>query len=183
MKRFFLLSIIFALILLSACSLQNNEPYTLEKNGTQFTVDKQNGTIFDGEYTYQFQVSSSAQGISTTITYPDGATYWWSSTDTTGHGGWSDDYNASLSSPYASGDTLVSIAEATLPVRNNNSYGLIAIILAVIGIWYIVSPHSAWYVSYGWIYKGAEPSGTALLIGRISGALLVVFALILMFFV
>lgn len=181
MKRFVLLLMVFLLILLPACSSQSAEPYVVEKNGIEYTVDQRNGTISDGEYTYQFQIHTTPQGIQTTITYPDGSTYWLSSTENLGHVGWSDDYDASPDSPYSSGETLVSIAETRQPIKIEGTQVFISLILAALSIWYIVSPRSAWYLSYGWVYKGAEPSDAALVIARISGVVLLIFALIILF--
>ena len=44
------------------------------------------------------------------------------------------------------------------------------IIIMVIGLFNVLSPETAWYLSHGWRFKDAEPSDLALSVHRVTGA-------------
>ena len=56
--------------------------------------------------------------------------------------------------------------------------GVIAIILGIISL---VSPETAWYLSYGWRYKNAEPSDVALIMERIGGGVGILLGIVILF--
>ena len=56
---------------------------------------------------------------------------------------------------------------------------LMAVICAVTGLIYVISPKTGWKISKGWQYNSEEPSEKALVWGRISGVALVIVAVIL----
>ena len=174
MKKYILLILIS--VLLAGCTVTNPDaPYEVEKYNMLFTVDPANGTVSDGTHVYEYVIS----GNTTSITYPNGATYWWTQDGTHGTGGWDNGYSL-VGFPYVSGDTLVSVLDGERPDSRPSKNFLVILLLGVVGIWYTVSPYSAWYISYGWRYKDAEPSTAALILGRVSGMLLLILSVILL---
>lgn len=57
---------------------------------------------------------------------------------------------------------------------------IIAVIVIILGIIELASPQTAWYLSYGWRYKNAEPSEAALIIERIGGVIGIILGIILL---
>lgn len=172
-NRIFIL-LLLAVALLCGC-MQPQITYTVTNNGTVFTVDTENSTISDGQHIYTYEVS----GSQVTITYPDGSTYYWTWTGNIGYGGWSEDYDPET---YADGGMLID----TLSIEDSKSGSgggrvLAGLLLIAIGLWYTLSPYSAWYLSYGWRYKDAEPSSAALTVSRISGIVVILFGIVIMF--
>ena len=58
---------------------------------------------------------------------------------------------------------------------------LLILLLLAVGIFNTASPHTAWYLEYGWRYKDAEPSDMALTFSRLGGILAIIAAVILIF--
>ena len=186
MKRF-LVAILGILLIVSLCSCSSTDTgtssiYTVNKYETEYIVDPNNGTISDGTYTYQYEISESSRGYTINITYPDGSTYWWSAQRsgnvTTGSGGWSDDY---VENRYADGRTLCDILEENKPREKGSENVLFVLLLIVIGIFNTVWPRAAWYLEYGWRYKNAEPSNLALGLNRFGGITVIIIAIIMVF--
>ena len=48
------------------------------------------------------------------------------------------------------------------------------------GIFNAAAPRAAWYLSYGWRYKDAEPSDAALVVARLGGAAAITAGVILL---
>ncbi len=167
-----LLTMITMILLLSACG--KGSIYTVTYGEEEFIVDTVNHTISHYDEVYKYQVSGSRYEI----TYPDNSTYWWSQQGNFGSGGFSDDYNEAK---YVSGDVLVDVLSSKYESSNTQKSFLLIIILLIIGIWHVVSPYSTWYLNYGWRYKNAEPSDTALFLARFSGIVTIIIALILLF--
>ena len=59
---------------------------------------------------------------------------------------------------------------------------LLGFALAIWGIINIISPETGWHLSDGWKYRDAEPSDEALVWGRISGVIMVIAGIYMMFF-
>lgn len=174
MKKYILFILIS--VLLAGCMVADpDSPYEVEKYNMLFTVDPVNGTVFDGTHIYEYEIN----GNTTTITYPNGATYWWTQDGTHGTGGWDNGYSH-VGFPYVSGSTLVSVLDGEQPDNKPSKNFLVTLLLGAVGIWYTVSPYSAWYMSYGWRYKDAEPSTAALVMGRVSGVLLLILSVMLL---
>ncbi len=57
---------------------------------------------------------------------------------------------------------------------------LICFLFIVIGLFSLVSPNESWYLSHGWKYKNAEPSGTALVFIRISGIISIILGFVVL---
>ena len=179
-----LISVLLALSLCACSHTPETESttYTVNKYGTDYVVDPENGTIFDGTHTYQYSVSGSSSGYDIDITYPDGSTYWWH-TQTggsiiSGSGGWSDDYDETR---YVDGRTLCDVIEEDAPRPRHSKNVLLIFILLVLGIFNTAVPQAAWYLEYGWRYKDAEPSDLALGLNRLGGAVAIIAAVILIF--
>lgn len=186
MKRF-LIAILGVLLVFSLCSCSfsytgTRSTYTVNKYGTDYVVDPDNGTISDGTHTYQYELSVSSGGYSINITYPDGSTYWWNAQRrgnvTTGSGGWSDDYDENR---YVDGGTLCDVLEENNPRENGSDNMILIFFLLAVGIFNTVWPHAAWHLEYGWRYKNAEPSGFALALNRFGGIIAIIIAVIMAF--
>lgn len=179
-----LLCMIIVLFLYSCSSSEagTSSTYTVTKNGTDYVVDSDNGTISDGTHSYRYEISGSSSGYSINITYPDGSAYWRqtqkSDGSTTWHGGWSDNYDANR---YIDGDTLCDVLEEDIPKEKGSRNVLLILFLFVVGIFTAVSPHTAWYLGYGWRYKNAEPSDLALGLNRFGGVVVIIVAAIIFF--
>lgn len=152
-----------------ACSSSENAAYTVG----DYTVDAGNGTISDGTNVYRYTFSGSASGYRIEITYPDGSAYWRNGQrDNGGIGfsssGWSEDYDETR---YARGDVLCDILAAGAPGQKEAKPGkfLIVLLLLALGAFNIASPQTAWYLSEGWKFRDAEPSGLALGLARMGG--------------
>lgn len=169
-RLFLLLSLVAALFLGCAATPTS---YTVLHGDAKFTVNTELGTISDELYTYLYEIDGSGSSRSVTITYPDGSTYWSSGSV----GGWSNGYRPDR---YADGDTLLAVLEQSAP-KEYTGKPILGLLLIALGLWYVLSPHSAWYLSYGWRYKDAEPSDTALVVARISGILVILFGIFAMF--
>ena len=59
-------------------------------------------------------------------------------------------------------------------------YLLFALLAIAVGAFSAAGPHTAWYWSYGWRYKNAEPSDLALSAERIGGVIAVVVGVLLL---
>lgn len=167
------------LLCLTMTACGKEDTYTVTRGNSTYTVDTVNTTISDGEYTYQYDLSGSAEKYRLEITYPDGSTYWWNQNDGIGHGGWDYDYSENR---YADGDVLRDILEEGMEDGGPALRFLpVSILLAAVGLWGLISPYSAWYVSHGWRYKDAEPSEAALAVERFGGGFAVFLAVVLLF--
>ena len=181
MKRILLLLLTVLLAFsLTACasSEASSQESTYEKDG--FTVDTENGTITKGEDVYTFTVSETSSSKSINITYPNGATYYFTWNGNMGLGGWSDNYDPER---YADGDTLCDLISFEPPEQERGSSGhpLFGLLFIALGLFSALSPHTAWYLEWGWRYKDAEPSDTALMMERIGGVFAVIVGVLVMF--
>ena len=174
MKRpIFLMLCLLAAILLTACGGRRESASTYEKDG--YTVDREAGTITHGEDVYTFTVSGGGSSSSIRITYPNGATYFWEWSGNGGHGGWSDDYDPVR---YADGDFLRDLLDFQAPAQEEEISPLLIVLLLAVGGFNLAAPRASWYLTYGWRYKDAEPSGVALVLNRVVGALAVLLAVV-----
>ena len=183
MKKLFaaILCVLLGLSLF-ACASSQPSAYRVQRNGKEYVVDRVSKKISDGTHTYRYSLDGDSGGYSIEITYPDGSTYWWrtqsSGSIVTGHGGWSNDYDENR---YVSGETLCDILEAAVPKKAESKNILLILGLLAVGIFNTASPHTAWYLEYGWRYKDAEPSDLALSTTRFGGIAAIAVAVIMMF--
>lgn len=159
--------------LLSGCGKQ--EPIEVVLPNAVYTVDTEKGTISDGMYTYTYEADDNGG----TITYPDGSTYWYRQSGMSVISGWSDDYDGEK---YASGQTLENVLEKVAEKRKGINFPgiLLSLVMFAVGAGHIFAPESAWYISWGWRYKDAEPSDLALTMERIGGVVICIAAVILL---
>lgn len=133
------------------------------------------------EYRYEF--SGDKEDYRCEIRFPDGSDWNWSQRDGsgTGSGSWYDSHM--ISSPYPDPDDLceIIIESRVKPVSFGGTKILAILFLAGAGLFQLLAPQTAWYLSYGWRYKNAEPSEAALVMGRISGVIVLIVAVILLF--
>ena len=176
MKRLcILLTVVF---LLTGCTQADpQEIYTVERDGIIFTVDPEAHTITDGKDVYIYKVTAN----STTITYPDGRYFTWTYNEhgATGTGN-------RLENGNVSNRVLVSIAEEAAPRKasgKSHATVLATVIVALFGVIAAVFPKASWYLSYGWRFKNAEPSEAALILARVSGILVAVVSVFLLFII
>ena len=176
MKRIFAIFLLTALLLLGCAPEETVYTVTLNRNGIDdiFTVDTENSTVSDGQYTYTYTIN----GNSTTISYPNGARYYWTQDGMFGSGGWDNNYDPNT---YADGDMLIDAINETKP-ETVDGHIFAGLSLAALGAFYTFAPHAAWYLSRGWMYKNAEPSDAALIVARISGVILMILGLAFAFF-
>lgn len=181
MKR--LLPLILALLLvLVGCAYEEPQTvYTVGIENVQLTVDTQNQTISDGLFTYHYTITATGNSSKITITYPNGATYYWTWSGNAGHGGWSEDYDDST---YADGRTLRLALEhdpsGTKKKRERSGNPLLGLLAIGLGIWNTGWPYSSWYLSHGWYYKDTEPSDAALAMTRFGGIISIIIGIILL---
>lgn len=177
-------SVMMVLLLFSfmACSSAQDSTYTVERNHQFFTVDTENSTISDETNLYRYDLSKSSSGYHITITYPDNSTYWldaqYHEIATSLQSGWSDNYDAER---YVAGDTLCDVLEEEMPTQSKSKNIFVILLLIIIGIINIASPHTAWYLEYGWRFKDAEPSNWALIANRCGGILVLAIAIVMIF--
>ena len=173
MKRIRILLPLFLLAFLLFGCTEVHEAYSVTRNGIEFHVNTYEGTITDGTHIYLIDMS----GDSTTITYPNGARYYWTQNGMAGFGGWDDHYDPDT---YADGDILMDVLSVNAP-REKRGNVPAGILLIALGIFDAFCPRCAWYLSYGWRFKNAEPSDTVLVVSRISGVVAIVIGLVCVF--
>lgn len=178
MKRRLFGLLVVLMLLLSACGTQP-EPSaaTVEYDGKSFQVDTEKGTVTCGEDVYQVSVSAGGSSRTTTITYPNGGTYYWTDTGNGGHGGWDEGYDPQR---YVSGDVLLRVLEQVSPAarerKGNPVAGILCILLGAVNLAF---PQLVWYLKHGWVYKDAEPSQAAIGFTRVAGAVVVIAGIVL----
>ena len=176
---------VLLLLPITAYASEADGTYVIEDNGISFTVDPENKTITVDGHTYHYQVKTSGEEKNTTITYPNGATYYWVQEEYLGFGGWSDDYDPDI---YMDGDILVDIVDQIRPAKGFRGEGieinmmnvLMGLVVIVLGIFTAANPEDAWYWSNGWRFKDAEPSDLALAMSRIGGIVMIISGVLLM---
>ena len=182
MKRFCAIVLLF-LTVLAGCGgdtvdVVEKGPYDVVVGEELVTVNPVKCTITDDEgNVYTYVVGDS----SVTFTYPNGYEYFWNYTSgigLTGLEGIPDGYR------YLDGMTLEAAMEREInPVKKaeNPGYILFALVCFIIGGLNIAFPYAGWYLRYGWRFRDAEPSDTALAMNRVSGVLAVVIGIVFLF--
>lgn len=161
-------------LFLTACGRDGSNPNVYEHDG--YTIDMENRTITQGEDVYTYAISGNARRSKITITYPNGATYFWEWSGNSGAGGWSDDYDPDR---YTDGDTLMELINFKPESEKSGPSPLLAILVLAAGIFNLVSPRTVWYLSYGWRFKNAEPSDAVLIVNRLGGGVIIFIGIIL----
>ena len=159
MKRSIPLLLLLCL-LVTGCGRKQADLTVYEYNG--FTVDTQTQTITRGDDVYRYAFS----GSEVTITYPNGAAYWWKYEQNGGVGGWSGDYDTDR---YADGWDLLNALSYEPPRQSGGRNAPVGLLLIPVGLFLLISPRTVWYLSHGWRFKNAEPSDLALGLNRLGG--------------
>ena len=143
----------------------------MEQYGTRKKVIGNTQTEEEDVYYYTYEDGDI------TITYPNGATWWTSSTA----GGWDNDYDPER---YIDGDILAQqLTQAYQYSRKNWDHvlvaGFFALIIIVLSILDIMHPDVLHKMRYGLWVQNAEPTEFALMMSRICGIVAIVFAVIM----
>ena len=173
-KKIYLGIITLMMFLLIGCVKSSESKYTITKENEIFFIDTINQTISHDNEVYKYKID----GNSYEITYPDNSRYWYKQEENGGFGGWSDDYNETK---YISGSLLIDILSNEHSKTNKEKNFFAIFILFILGGWNIIFPYSSWYLNYGWRYKDAEPSDAALILARLSGVIIIIITLVLVF--
>ena len=170
--------LLVGILLISLCACSSAETtYTIEKNGKSYVVETENGTIYDGNYTYEYTFSGNSSSCRIHIDYPNGASYQYQMSDGIGKMNATGDYD---SEKYADGDILCEVLLEKVPQKLDFGNVLIEILLAAAGLFFCVFPRAAWYLECGWRFRKADPSDLALGINRTVGIVLIVTAILLL---
>ncbi len=81
------------------------------------------------------------------------------------------------------GEVLWDVLCLSVPTKTDDSghYIGLGMILILLGVFHAVSPHTMWYLSYGWRFKDAEPSDLALFAERAGGIVAIVAGVVCLF--
>ena len=154
-------------LLLTGCAKAVQE-YTV--NGVRYTVDTENQTIYDGVYTYTYYIGNTGHWV---VTYPDG---------TKVSAGNSFYYNDILDERYANFSVLKYVLEESDPRWDPNGGMIFAALLVLgIGVLNIAVPQWTWYIRHGIYCKDSEPTNFAISSIRISGVVVLIMGIFLMF--
>lgn len=172
MKRVIVL-ILLAALLLCGCAAESQqqpqEPFTSIVNNVSYYVNPKTKTITaqGHEYHYTYIDNDDRRGVS--ITYPNGTVVTDSYSKSSGMGGVS--FSSMDVGGYADCYDLLSVVPE-LEQEEDHTVMWQAILLGVgligLGGWEAACPDTHWNWTYGWRYKGAEPTDEAL--GRIAAA-------------
>lgn len=176
MKRVYLwIAVLLSVCILCGCQEKGNPNiYDVVHNGKVYTVDREQRTIRCDDVLYQFEIfSPGGNSVRLDIIYPDGSTYFWTQESGSGYGGWSDDYNPEEKG-YVPGDVLWDVLRMQSASRQDSGPSpLLGVLLLAVGIFHAAAPQKVWMLEYGWRFKNAEPSDSALGVNRILGVVLV----------
>ncbi|MBQ8883567.1 MAG: hypothetical protein IJ031_03105 [Oscillospiraceae bacterium] len=164
---------VMTLMCFSACG---EDSKTVEIDGVEYTINKAEDTITDGENTFEYKIDGSGDSYTIEIYYPDGTTYTWTQNNEVGVGEWK---NLSENGVIVSSDTLVEVAKEDAPKKVESKPWFLVVILGVFGLVGLIAPRGLWWLGYGWHYKNAEPSDAALVVGRIGGGIAILAAIIM----
>lgn len=175
MKRFLIVALALVLtVSLVACGEQEPLEVT-DRYGNTYVIDREQGTISDGENTYEYTYEGDSEVFTITIHYPNGGRYQYSQSDGFGTGSGNARYSENF---YVAGDLLADILQDNIPKRGSARKILAALVLAGGGIFLFACPEVAWYWQSGWRYKNVEPSDMALSFTRISGVVAIIIGII-----
>ena len=175
MKRLCIV-ILSLLLAVSLVGCGEQEPLEVtDRYGNAYTIDPEQGTISDGENTYEYTYEGDSEDFTITIHYPNGGRYQYSQSNGFGTGSGNARYSENF---YVAGELLADILQENIPKRGSARNILAALVLAGGGIFLLACPEVAWYWQSGWRYKNAEPSDIALSVTRISGVVAIIIGII-----
>jgi len=173
-KKYISLVLMLLVLLCSACGAEEEpegKTISTQIGGQSAVVTFEPGTLSAGTVqtdkgTYAFAWDRSGD---LKITYPDGTRFTYTES---GSGLASLDFDPEAKG-YLSGITMAWGIESAIdqmrPARKEGPSPLLAIFLLAVGAWNTFVPRSAWYLSYGWRFRDAEPSDAALTAHIIGG--------------
>ena len=177
MKHFAIaLWILILALALNGCGEQG-QVSVFDRYGNEYTIDREQGTISDGTYTYGYTYDGNSERFSISIDYPNGARYTYNQSGGFGTGSQSSNYDDNT---YARGDVLADVLRDNTSKKGGTKNIFAGILLMGLGTFHMACPQAGWYLSYGWRYKNAEPSNAALVFGRISGTVILIIGVITM---
>lgn len=177
MKKTMLIFALVAVLLLAACSpaAELSATREVEKNGRIFTIDAENRTITQGNDVYAYQ----DDGSTFSVVYPNGASWYYAYEGAFQTSGWSNDYD---SLRYVEGDVLMELILGDTGAKRSESVsgGLIflSLLFWAMGLFALLAPNAAWFVNRGWWFRNAEPSDSAIIVTRISGAAMIILGIV-----
>ena len=159
--------------------IYNYEEQTISVGETLSTVYGPDGELIweeDRKDRYRYEYDNG----NITIYYPNGATWWESSTATGAIGGWDGDYDTDR---YIEGDFLArQITKAYNTPRNWDNVviiGLVSLIMIGVGVVSIKHPEFFYELRYGLWFENVEPTDFALSMSRIGGVICIVAAVVM----
>lgn len=174
MKRILLLLCLAALVL-TGCGSRETE-FSVEKRGVTYTVNTEAGTISGGGYNCRYSLSEDKE--SATIRFPSGFTW------TERKNGGSSSISGSGTNDFALMKAAGDMAGIVLDLTDSGPSwrGLLVSVLAFgVGLGMILRPYAFWKRKWGWQLKYGEPTDVALWSIRITGAILMLVSVILIF--
>ncbi len=133
-----------------------------------FEGTKSEGTITAENGTYSF---SYAMDGTLSIIYPNGYTY--SQKDINGGIAVSWPHTETAEElGYLNGFFLAQMISSASDGNTKSGAAIVSPLSIALGIWFVCSPKSVWWLSRGWWYKNAEPSDLGLLVYRLTGCVL-----------
>lgn len=174
MKRVIPFLILICLLLTACAAAPENEKAV----ALGLVIDREAQTITHGGDIYHYVIEMRSGSVDYLITYPNGASYFWNQSGNTGGGGGSSSYDESR---YLPGTVLVDVLKAEPFQKAVGIQRIAALLLAALGVWNLLAPRSAWYLTGGWRYANAQPSKLALIAAKFGGAALVLFGIMVFF--
>ena len=175
MKRI-CITILVLLLAVSLVGCGEQEPLEVtDRYGNEYTIDREQQTISDGENIYKYTYEGDSEDYSITIEYPNGGSYHYGESSGFGSGGGNSKYDPQR---YTDADRLIGLLLDNMPKRGSVRKILAALVLIGGGIFLLACPEIAWYWESGWRYKDAEPSDVALTVTRISGVVAVIIGIV-----
>ena len=179
MKHRLLILVVLILVLLCGCTQADTGPYDVEFRGERYTLNMDAGSITHEGELYLFAKEAEGDSVSYTIVYPNSAKYFYSKSGMTANMSWTHGYD---SVRYVDGETLVDLLQEQQPQKEGSGFYLIGgILLILMGVPMILLPEVAFFISYGWMLKNAEPSDGMITYTRICGGVFILIGVVLLF--
>lgn len=178
-KIYALIIAIIISVSLAGCGAEKlPDTYTVTEENITFSIDRKNNKIMAEDVTYLYTITGTSTEYEIRITYPDGAFYTWNK-EANGFCSGGGNYDEEL---YLDGSILCDTLEQEVAMLDKKSPNYVVIVLLlVMGGVCVFAPRYSWYLSFGWRYKNAEPSDVALNVSRVSGAMIMLFAVAMLF--
>lgn len=114
------------------------------------------------------------------VTFENGNHYYFERSGASGHGGGSLELTTEERHLAEEAIDQYEKIHQSARSRQQSSGNPIGLLFIFIGLFGVVSPHSAWYLEVGWKLRDAEPSEFALIAHRVGGAFIVLIGLFIL---